>query len=466
MACQVAENIMVIPDDIENLLDEIEENETKTSLKERHRIEETTNYIGVSFDFETKKYIATYTDDYDDTIYNIPSFETAQAAAHGIDVIAIIKAKYTYNSNIKLNDKTKFTKELQSIEESKRKRGEKEKKKIEDDIKKMQMEMQETTLKRLRNQRSCRGSPPREMPACYTPPDIDVNQQIRINISDIKRSHSLLAQGYLRQLIENITLYLDVSPDIINQIIYFYAKPLPLKIKYSGKIKYILYCPVHDSLSILNEQIDWLFCDRGQRRELNLQIVEFDNNYAWNEWEYDRDRIFIAKGEAERFFNINHILATPSVSYSSLSSDHDDPILSLKEQLKDFYKIAANGQSFLRYLGEKRKKSQDRIVKVSFNDGNKPIQISWGCGSRYINFDDILYISWGHYTPAFVARKNQLDPKLCFSVVSNEKILDLQARSKETTELWVKGLRKLIGQSDETADNLAKQGLEGFTNTN
>jgi len=60
----------------------------------------------------------------------------------------------------------------------------------------------------------------------------------------------------------------------------------------------------------------------------------------------------------------------------------------------------------------------------------------------------------------FEARKDSLDAKLCFSVVGKNQILDIQAQSKEMAELWVKGLRKLIGHSDEKSDKLAKQGLE------
>merc|ERR1712129_671463 len=63
-------------------------------------------------------------------------------------------------------------------------------------------------------------------------------------------------------------------------------------------------------------------------------------------------------------------------------------------------------------------------------------------------------------TPVFEARKDSLDAKLCFSVVGKNQILDIQAQSKEMAELWVKGLRKLIGHSDEKSDKLAKQGLE------
>merc|ERR1712130_336460 len=142
------------------------------------------------------------------------------------------------------------------------------------------------------------------------------------------------------------------------------------------------------------------------------------------------------------------------------TEDSGDAVLTLKEQLKNFDKIAATGQLFLKYTGKRRRKPQDRVVKVSFDNKYRPKQISWGSGSRHIDFSDILYVAWGHWTPVFDARKDHLKKQLCFSVVGKDQILDVQAQSKEMAELWVKGLRKLIGHSDAKSDKLAKQAFE------
>merc|ERR1719295_429258 len=150
---------------------------------------------------------------------------------------------------------------------------------------------------------------------------------------------------------------------------------------------------------------------------------------------------------------------TEEGSYSD-DSDSSVDAPTLQEQLKNFGKIAATGQLFLKYTGKRRRKPQDRIVKVSFDNKYRPTKISWGSGSRHIIFSDILYIAWGHWTPVFQARKDQLKEDLCFSVVGKQQILDVQAQSKEMAELWVKGLRKLMGHSDAESDRKAKEGLE------
>jgi len=148
---------------------------------------------------------------------------------------------------------------------------------------------------------------------------------------------------------------------------------------------------------------------------------------------------------------------------SDEASEREAEPVSVQQQLKTFNKTAALGQLFLKYTGRRRRKPQDRIVKVTFGEGGAAKQISWGSGSRHIDFDDVVYIAWGHWTPVFQARKDQIEPDLCFSVVSKTQILDVQAQSKEMAEVWVKGLRKLIGQTDEQANKLSKEGLENET---
>eukprot|EP01084_Bolivina_argentea_P205151 350531_1 len=125
----------------------------------------------------------------------------------------------------------------------------------------------------------------------------------------------------------------------------------------------------------------------------------------------------------------------------------------------EFMKIAQAGQLFYKYTGKRRRKPQDRIIKVSFDDDENPKQISWGSGTRNIPFNEIQYIAHGHWTPVFKARKDQLDPKLCFSVVSKDTIVNIAPCTYNPTlvNIWVKGLRMLLNQSDEEADRLSKE---------
>merc|ERR1712087_888360 len=199
---------------------------------------------------------------------------------------------------------------------------------------------------------------------------------------------------------------------------------------------------------------------KRQKREASIKKKRKERKNKENKRKQDEEDAYIKKNFSEMVNDSDDDYGSQSDSDSDLSTDSADVALSLKEQLKNFDKIAATGQLFLKYTGKRRRKPQDRIVKVSFDNKYKPKQISWGSGSRHIDFNEILYIAWGHWTPVFEARKDQLKEKLCFSVVGKQQILDVQAQSPEMAELWVKGLRKLIGHSDEKSDKLAKQALE------
>jgi len=131
------------------------------------------------------------------------------------------------------------------------------------------------------------------------------------------------------------------------------------------------------------------------------------------------------------------------------SSEHDIQV--------DFHRAASVGQIFLKHTGKRRRKPQDRFVKVTFDQNGEPRSISWGSGTRHINFEDICTITWGHWTPVFTERKETLDANLCFSVIGREQILDLQAPEREVAELWVLGLRDLKGLDNEESDRIAQE---------
>merc|ERR1712154_290026 len=135
----------------------------------------------------------------------------------------------------------------------------------------------------------------------------------------------------------------------------------------------------------------------------------------------------------------------------------------ITELLENFTQIARLGARFSRHAGKRiNKKPQLRTVKVSFDEHGTPLTLSWGAGSRAIKMKDIWYISWGHYTPTFIARRDKLEPLKCFSIVghSEKQVLDLEAYTKRDAKLWVKGLRKLINVTDKKCDELADMNLQ------
>ena len=202
--------------------------------------------------------------------------------------------------------------------------------------------------------------------------------------------------------------------------------------------------------------------EERERREASIKIKKTKRKKAETKRREQREEAY-ARDNFPENYDSDSAGDGGDASGSDISTDDDsmdDAEASIEVQLKHFDKTAATGQLFLKYTGKRRRKPQDRIVKVSFDNKAKPKQISWGSGSRHLDFSDILYIAWGHWTPVFQARKDQLNPKLCFSVVGKQQILDVQATNKKLAELWVKGLRRLIGQTDEQANKLAKDNLD------
>jgi len=137
-----------------------------------------------------------------------------------------------------------------------------------------------------------------------------------------------------------------------------------------------------------------------------------------------------------------------------------DPGVNIND-LRSFKKIAAMGQLFYRHAG--RKTAQDRVVKVCYDHEGTPLELSWGKGSRHIMWDDILYVAWGHWTPVFLKKQNKLNPQRCLSVVArNGRVLDLEGYNKSITELWVRGLRTMMGHSDEYCEEQSRKNVKNF----
>eukprot|EP01084_Bolivina_argentea_P145016 254297_1 len=124
-----------------------------------------------------------------------------------------------------------------------------------------------------------------------------------------------------------------------------------------------------------------------------------------------------------------------------------------------FKQVAKQGQLFLKYLDKRRRKPQDKIIRVRFNSNNEPFEINWGGCNRLIKWNNISYIAYGLYTLAFKHR-NGLDAKTCFSVIGKNRILNIQALNEKTAIIWVTGLRLMLGQTDIVSEQLLQNDLK------
>ena len=131
---------------------------------------------------------------------------------------------------------------------------------------------------------------------------------------------------------------------------------------------------------------------------------------------------------------------------------------------KELKRILSKGQIFYKYVGKRRRKPQDRNIKVYFGRYGKPTEIHWGATPGEIYFDDIKYIASGLWTKVFQSRKDDLaqEAHLCFSIVGKHRILDLKAETKEIAEFWVNSLRILLGHDQTLSDRLYKEGWESM----
>merc|ERR1719412_1911447 len=114
----------------------------------------------------------------------------------------------------------------------------------------------------------------------------------------------------------------------------------------------------------------------------------------------------------------------------------------------DFKKEASHGHMFTVYHPRKNRSPHERFVKVDFSDG-EPQNISWGSGDRSINWSDIKFVIKGIKTNTMKVWSDTADDAHTFSVVSNAKTLDCQASDDHSCDIWVDGLTKMLGQSEE-----------------
>merc|ERR1719373_1112421 len=109
-----------------------------------------------------------------------------------------------------------------------------------------------------------------------------------------------------------------------------------------------------------------------------------------------------------------------------------------------------SGHMFTMYQGRKNRTPHERFVKINYNADGEPQDISWGAGeSRMLPWSDVKFVVKGCLTKTMQVWKDTADPDLTFSVITPTRTLDMTASDKHTINLWVAGLTKLLGMSED-----------------
>lgn len=115
----------------------------------------------------------------------------------------------------------------------------------------------------------------------------------------------------------------------------------------------------------------------------------------------------------------------------------------------DFKKEAMHGHMFTVYQPRKNYSPHERFVKLDFADG-EPDALSWGSGpNRTMKWADIKFVIKGVKTATMEVWKDVADDSHVFSVVASDKTLDCQAGDDHSRDVWVNGITKMLGQSEE-----------------
>ena len=76
--------------------------------------------------------------------------------------------------------------------------------------------------------------------------------------------------------------------------------------------------------------------------------------------------------------------------------------------------------------------------------------------SKSVKLDDILDVRPGKHTPVFKQSRNDkiaTDEQCCFSIITQKRTLDLQARDRQQRDEWVDGLRRTLSDRQQQQGN-------------
>jgi len=131
-----------------------------------------------------------------------------------------------------------------------------------------------------------------------------------------------------------------------------------------------------------------------------------------------------------------------TISEESADDIKMEEILTKQEQArqekakKDFFVIASLGQNFIKH--GRAGKPHLKTVRVDTKTG----KLWWDNQSFYLQ--DVTEIKRGKHTKVFDGVSvNRADPRVCFSIVTPNRTLDLQASSFNEREMWVQGLKRV-----------------------
>eukprot|EP01084_Bolivina_argentea_P254131 427131_1 len=80
----------------------------------------------------------------------------------------------------------------------------------------------------------------------------------KIDKRDIDVKAILTVEGYVRRCAAQ-KLVILFPQSLIDLILWIYARPVILRLKYNEKVKDILYCPVYESWSSIRRKIECVF---------------------------------------------------------------------------------------------------------------------------------------------------------------------------------------------------------------
>ena len=117
-----------------------------------------------------------------------------------------------------------------------------------------------------------------------------VRQSTKIEIDDIGDKFIKTTEGYIR------INYGKIHQDVSNLILFFYAKPIVMKLFYESKHGSIKYCPIKDSWSTMIRKVDKAMDIKRSGYIKKFTILKYDGKRIyesdWYKFRWDEKKLF------------------------------------------------------------------------------------------------------------------------------------------------------------------------------